>query len=443
MRERVERTLRSHALLKPGAATWVAVSGGVDSMVLLHVLSTLGHPLKAVHIDHGLRGGESDADAELVRSFCEAINVPLVLERVDVKALAASSGSSTQMAARSLRYEVFQQCVDQGPAVLAMAHHADDAVETFFIHAMQGMGMRGRAGIPLRSGPFIRPFLEVDRASILDYAHRHAVPFREDSSNRDPVYLRSRVRHELLPFLESMRAGSVSVLKRDMVLAREMDRAVQCHLASVVGPLMPDAFGALHVARNIILGSGMPHLVLQHVLHGLGLHPDRMEDILHALEDGHVGARFPAGTREVFVDRDGLVIAPVQQELPIWTIPTWTDMPVELPLLVIDKASSPGPAAFDRQVAHVRQEALRFPLVLRPWQLGDRMRPAGLGGSKLVSDILVDAKVPLHRKRNAYVLISGDRIIWLCGLRLAEGAAADPGGAGAISLEWLGGALVS
>jgi tRNA(Ile)-lysidine synthase len=168
-----------------------------------------------------------------------------------------------------------------------------------------------------------------------------------------------------------------------------------------------------------------------------------MEDILHALEDGHVGARFPAGTREVFVDRDGLVIAPVQQELPIWTIPTWTDMPVELPLRVIDKASSPGPAAFDRQVAHVRQEALRFPLVLRPWQLGDRMRPAGLGGSKLVSDILVDAKVPLHRKRNAYVLISGDRIIWLCGLRLAEGAAADPGGAGAISLEWLGGALVS
>ncbi len=411
-------------------------------MVLLHVLRSLGHPVKAVHIDHGLRGAESDADAALVRSYCGSLGVSLVVERVDVKAHASTTGSSTQMAARALRYEVFKRCTEEGPAVLAMAHHADDAVETFFIQALQGMGARGRAGIPMRSGPFIRPLLEVDRASILQYAQQLAVPFREDASNRDPVYLRSRVRHELLPLLESMRTGSRAVMQRDMVLAREMDVAVQRQLATVIGPLVPDAFGAVHVPGNTILGSGMPHLVLHHVLHGLGLHPDRLDDMLQALEEGHVGARFPAGAKEVFVDRDGLVIAPAGQELPHWTIRSWNELPEQVPLRVLNATDRASEATNGRELVCVDPEAVEFPLELRPWQVGDRMRPAGLGGSKLISDILVDAKVPLHRKCNAYVLLSGGRIIWACGLRVAEGVVAAHGAPGAMMLQWRGGALV-
>ncbi|MBL7980528.1 MAG: tRNA lysidine(34) synthetase TilS [Flavobacteriales bacterium] len=442
MRDRVQRTIRSHGLLPPAAPVWVAVSGGVDSMVLLHVLWSLGHPVKAVHIDHGLRGVESDADAQLVRSYCGSLGVPLVVERVDVKAHAATTGFSTQMAARALRYEVFKRCTEEGPVVLAMAHHADDAVETFFIQALQGMGARGRAGIPMRSGPFIRPLLEVDRASIHQYALQYAVPFREDASNRDPVYLRSRVRHELLPLLESMRAGSRTVMQRDMVLAREMDVAVQQQLAAVVGHLVCDAFGAVHVPRSTVLGSGMPHLVLHHVLHGLGLHPDRLDDMLQALEEGHVGARFPAGAKEVFVDRNGLVIAPAGQELPHWTIRSWYELPEQVPLRVLDPTDAASEATNGREVVSVDAEAIEFPLELRPWQVGDRMRPAGLGGSKLISDILVDAKVPLHRKRNAYVLISGGRIIWACGLRVAEGVVVAPGTPGAIILQWRGDVLV-
>lgn len=442
MRDRVQRTIRSHGLMVPAAPVWVAASGGVDSMVLLHVLRSLGHSVKAVHIDHGLRGAESDADAALVRSYCAVKNVPLVVERVDVKAHAVATGTSTQMAARALRYEVFKRCTEEGPAVLAMAHHADDAVETFLIQALQGMGARGRAGIPIRSGPFIRPLLEVDRAAIMLYAQQRGVPFREDASNRDPVYLRSRVRHELLPLLEDMRAGSRAVMQRDMVLAREMDVAVQRQLTTVIGPLVPDAFGAVHVPRSTILGSGMSHLVLHHVLHGLGLHPDRLDDMLQALEEGHVGARFPAGAKEVFVDRVGLVVAPAGQELPHWTIRSWNELPEHVPLRVL-KAIDPAVGEAGRgEVVYLDHGSVEFPLELRPWRVGDRMRPAGLGGSKLISDILVDAKVPLYRKRNAYVLLSGGRIIWACGLRVAEGVVASPGAPGAMVLQWRGGVLV-
>ena len=166
MRERVARTIARHALLQPGEALWVAVSGGVDSMVLLHVLRSLGHPVQVVHVDHGLRGPESDADRALVRDHCAKHGIPFHVEVVDVRAAMERMGGSVQMAARAERYAVFERLMNSGPHKLAMAHHADDVVETALMNLLQGMGQHGWKSIPVKRAGFIRPLIDQDRAAI-------------------------------------------------------------------------------------------------------------------------------------------------------------------------------------------------------------------------------------------------------------------------------------
>lgn len=422
----VERTLYGRGLALPGEPLWVAVSGGVDSMVLLHVLRTMGHPVQVVHVDHGMRGAESDADRDHVEAACDSLGVPCRVERVEVKAHADAEGISPQMAARELRYAIFRRLAVEGPHKLALAHHADDAVETLFMHLLRGMGARGWNTIPFASGPFIRPLLEVERATILDHARRHGIGFREDASNRDPKYLRNRIRHELMPLLEDLRHGAARVLKRDVALLREVDALVRKETTPIKEDIEHRSDGSMHVPLVSIRSSPAPGLLLHALLAQHGFHPDALDDLREALRRGATGATFHHGPMRVVVDRDHLVIGPATDRPVSWTIDSPGSLPEGVPLRITTHA----PGEVDHQngrVAWMDGAEVRFPLVLRPWRAGDRMRPLGLGGSKLVSDLLTDAKVPNHLREQAMVLESEGRILWLCGLRLAEEARVQDG----------------
>lgn len=426
MIDKVRSNLQVHGLAAEREPLWVAVSGGCDSMVLLHVLRELRHPVHVVHVDHGLRGAESAADAAFVEAYCRELGVPFVVERVEVEALVRSEGLSKQMAARELRYGVFHHCVEKGPYRLAMAHHADDAVETLFIHLLQGMGTRGWGGIPLQSGPFIRPLLEVSRSAIRAYAREKGIPFREDASNADPAYLRNRVRHELMPLIGELRDGADAVLRRDMVRNRELAAVLDLWLDTALAPWQPDAEGTLRIPAAVVLNGVAPSLLLTHLLRDLDLHPDRIGEILKALRADHTGAQFPAGGMMVQVDRGHLVIARGASNLPDpWVIHSWDALPPGLPISaeVLPPDVDAGPLL--RHVLVAERDALPLPLVLRPWRTGDRFRPAGMTGTKLVSDLLIDAKVPLHQKAGIHVLESRGNIAWVCGFRVADGLPMD------------------
>ncbi|HRO98631.1 MAG TPA: tRNA lysidine(34) synthetase TilS [Flavobacteriales bacterium] len=425
MIDKVRSTLLQHDLAAEREPLWVAVSGGCDSMVLLHVLRELRHPVHVVHVDHGLRGAKSAADAAFVETHCRELGVPFVVERVDVEALVRSSGLSKQMAARELRYAVFHQCVEKGPQRLAMAHHADDAVETLFIHLLQGMGTRGWGAIPLQSGPFIRPLLEVSRSAIRAYAREKEIPFREDASNADPAYLRNRVRHELMPLIGELRDGADAVLRRDMVRNRELAAVLAQWLDTTASRWQPDAQGTLRIPAEAVLNSAAPSLLLTHLLRDLDLHPDRIGEVLKALRADHTGAQFPAGGMMVQVDRGHLVMARGDSNHDHWVIHTWDALPAGLPISVevLPPDVDAGPLSPDVLVAE--RDTLPLPLVLRPWRTGDRFRPAGMVGTKLVSDLLIDAKVPLHQKAGVHVLESRGTILWVCGQRVADGLPMD------------------
>lgn len=435
MIEEVRLAIERKRLAGPGEPLWVAVSGGVDSMVLLHILRELGHPCKVAHVDHGLRGGASAGDREFVRSHCARHDIPCEVHHVDVRAHAAATGMSIQMAARDLRMDWFHMLSRAGPHQVAMAHHADDAVETFFIGLVRGMGARGWGGIPAQHGPIIRPLLDIPRASIEAYAQLHGIPWREDASNADKAYLRNRIRHELLPMLERWRPGTQRNLARNIRLFAEFDALARNAMQGVLDPIVTDQDGVQRVPLRLFQGTA-PLLLLHALLRDKGFHPEMLEALLEAARTHQVGARFHGDEVVVFVDRHELVIAPAGSESPSWTILAPSDWPHDAPVRMRPALAAEIDPSAGPQAAWLDLDQLHFPLELRPWRPGDRMRPAGLGGSKLISDILIDLKVPLERKRRCYVLAEPQRIVWLCGFRLAEGVKASAGSRSVLLLTY-------
>jgi tRNA(Ile)-lysidine synthase len=413
MKAEVRRFIRRHQLLPENAPVLVAVSGGVDSVVLLDLLQALGHPCTVAHIDHGLRGEESDGDRAFVQGLCAARGVPCHVRHVEVNAR-RTKGRSVQMDARTLRLDALRSiAAELGLAHIALGHHRDDALETFLIELMRG----GLHTIPVRTGPFIRPLLGMGREAIKAHAREHGLLWREDASNTDPKYLRNRVRHELVPLLEALAPGVRTVLGRTLERARAQD-ALAADEARRVLATVGDALPLDHV-RDPVLGG----LLLHHWLRPLGFHPDQLMQLRDAVEEGHVGAVFAAGDVRVTVDREALLRS--ERSEPPFPFEVAEDLvlPAGAPFRIdrvtctaVDPEAGPG-------VAWLDPAAIRFPLRFRPWRAGDRMRPMGLGGGKLVSDILTDAHVPRPRKERTWVVEDGGGIVWLAGHRVAEGYA--------------------
>ena len=417
--DEVRRFVRRERMLEPQEPLHVGVSGGIDSMVLLHAMRSLGHPCSVLHVDHGLRGAESDADRCFVEEHCRREGIPFRCTKVDVGAHAREKGLSIQMAARELRYDFFAEAWKEQPLKTALAHHADDAVETLLMHLMRGAGASGWASIPPVSGAFVRPLMAVDRQAIEAYAAEHAINFREDSSNADTKYLRNRVRHELLPLMEDMRPGAKRAMARGAKQLRELERAAESVRSTQLSALAESR--ERRIPFRDVETSPAPNLVLHRMLRHLGFHPDALERLHDAILERNTGAEFMAGDWRAIVDRDCVIVGPMPSDPPAITIdlhqPTGNRAGFSWSLFEGESIAVPD----SMEEALLDADRLEFPIELRPWRAGDRMRPIGLGGSKLISDILIDAKVPRTRKDMAYVLLSGEEVAWLVGHRIGEG----------------------
>ncbi len=431
MLDKVRRAIRREGLLLPEQSVFVAVSGGVDSMVLLHVLHALRHPVSVAHVDHGLRGAESSADAAFVQEHCSDLGVPFRAVSKEGGCCRVASGRRGIRPDGSPRISATRGSTSWAiDHPVALAHHADDAVETLFINLLRGTGSKGWGAIPWKSGKCIRPLLGVHRDEILRYAQDHSIPFREDSSNASPKYLRNRIRQELIPLLEQLRPGSSRTMARSIRMLRELETSAEQRLESLLSGIPQANDGSKQVPFTLIEDSGTtPALVLHHLLRGRGSHPDTLERIHDAIIERNTGAVFSSGNCLVSVDRDHLHIGSAETERPVYVIDDGEQQGTRGPLRWAFMDGGGAKVHEHMNEALLDADRLSFPVVLRPWQAGDRMRPIGLGGSKLVSDILTDAKVPVERRSNSYVMLNGDEVVWLVGHRIAEGfqAGLDPG----------------
>jgi tRNA(Ile)-lysidine synthase len=411
----------------------VAVSGGNDSMALLHLLATSGVNLRdrlvVAHFNHQLRGAESDADAGFVGQAAEQLGLRFETGSGNARQLAAETGDGIEAAARQLRHDFFARLARRLSAVVALAHHADDQIETFFLRLLRGAGNRGLAGMqpsapsPVDSGvTLVRPLLGIRRAEIVAYAEEQGIAHREDASNADTRFLRNRVRHELLPRLTAWFGESVSrQIARAMQVAGDEADCIDDLAAAWPGE---PPFENLQIA--------VQRQVVQRQLFTLGVEPsfDLVESLrfeagrvievapgrrLQRNADGQVQEAASAAESEFSLARREVSIAGQAGE-------------AEFGGLKIRWERLPGGLAKWRELGQEENrevfdaEALGRAITLRHWRPGDRFQSIGQAGTTKLQDLFVNQKIPKTERRQLVVAEAADgRLFWVQHLRIADG----------------------
>ena len=410
-------------LIKDGTLTkkevlLVAVSGGIDSMTLLHFLKVEGYIVKAIHCNFQLRGEESEQETKMIQSFCESKNIPFLFQYSDAKKYADTHKLSLQMAAREIRYSWFEELVgrNEGKFVLT-AHHRQDQVETFFINLLRGSGLKGLKGIPVKNKFVIRPFLNISRSQIEQYAKANQVPYHHDSSNFEKKYLRNKIRHELLPVLKTINPSYEQTLQGEMKIISEAHQLLLSQLEKMKADCTCYHNKALYVSKHKLKNSETPQLLLHHILYPLGFNPTKIQNILDGIEN-ESGNLFYSESYRLTSDRENWILEK-QSEIPL------QDQTYDLQHgLILDGMIFQAEELEDSQFFHESQKIsidinkLSAPLILTHWQQGDRFYPLGMQGSKKLSDYFVSQKMSKSDKEHQWILRSGDEIVWVVGRRL-------------------------
>ncbi len=429
----IEDALRRQRLLRKGQPLLVAVSGGLDSMVLLHVLHRLQRQhrwrLTVAHFNHRLRGRASAADEQLVRRTADQLGLPSVIERADVKQHARAAGLSLEMAARQLRHDFLARAAQaRRIRVMALAHHADDQVELFFLRLLRGAGSEGLAGMKWRSPSpanprltLIRPLLEQSRDALRQYASAHKLPFREDATNHSLEYQRNRIRHELLPLLTR---GYQPALPR--IIFRQQE------LLAAESALLDEWTNDWFVNRNRTPFDHLPlalqRRVLQRQLIEQGIEPDF--DLIESLRAQPAKRLMVNPQSTVARNPDGLIV--VQRLEPKC---------FQAATLAVDLSSEQKRCEFggvNFEWRFQRRSGSRLPnrkpggewfdadrvgsqVILRHWRPGDRFQPSGMAASVKLQDLFTNARIASSLRRQLVVATTtDDRLWWVESLRIAE-----------------------
>lgn len=390
----------------------LALSGGIDSMVLADMLLQSKANFVLAHCNFHLRGEESDGDEQFVRDYASQNGLTIYVKHFDTEDYAKGQGISIEMAARELRYAWFEELRQQlNYDYIAVAHHADDQLETFFINLLRGAGIRGLKGMQKVNGHIIRPLLDIPRTEILQYAVERHLEWREDHTNAETLYLRNKIRHELLPVIDGIsKEGRSTILKSINHLASENElyrELLKEKLLQIVRQYGETQFFDLKIFPLFTLHFPL----LFEWLRDYGFNEDQVHFIYEALKNGQPGTAFFSPTHRVTIERDGLELTSICKN---------NDISIEISYQQIAKDENyqidPSP-----QVAQLDCDKLTFPLQLRKWQAGDRFHPLGMKGSKLLSDFFVDQKMTTHQKEECQMLTTAqDEIVWVVGRRIDD-----------------------
>jgi tRNA(Ile)-lysidine synthase len=391
----------------------IACSGGRDSMCLLQLSLDKGLNLEVAHVNYRLRGKESDADEALVRDFCERHSIPCHVSNWTPD---TSEHGSIQMQCRAHRYQFFEKVMNEhGLTTTFLAHHANDNVETVLLNLFNGTGINGLAGMPVQRDRYFRPLLSVFRKEIENYLEEFDIPFRDDVSNFESKYDRNFVRNELLPLIEKRFAGSNDNMVRSighLGSAKEL-------LDYQVERLKPEYWNELRDSFSCNLSKlklipGHPHLLFSW-LSPYGFNANQIDGILNQ----KTGAEFRSSEFSVVISRDEIIgekIENANEELQIalnfenppkgWTVEQYSKPEVWSPNQ-------------QNNVAEFDAEKLQH-LQTRGWQEGDKFKPLGMNGWKKLSDFFIDEKLSILDKEKVQLLVSGDDIAWVIGLRMDD-----------------------
>ena len=402
-----------------GKKLLLAVSGGLDSMVLVHLFQQLGYEIVVLHCNFQLRGVESFGDQQFIQEYTSQNGIPFSFTQFDTEAFAKDYKLSTQLAARELRYSWFyeQLEIQKGDYILT-AHHADDNLETFLINLSRGTGLDGLTGIPAQNDIVIRPLLPFTRQEIEEYATQNKLVWREDSSNASDKYLRNKIRHHLIPVLKELNPNFMNSFEKTQAYLQESQELVDDATIMVYQQVAKEKGDDIYFDINQLLKLPNYTSYLYQWLKEFDF--TAWEDI-YDLVTNQSGKYVFAPQFRLIKDRDYLILSPLKlatdmQEFLIESSESKVNFPLNMLFYNVTEISDTSNSAI-----FVDQDKLQFPLVLRRWNEGDVFQPFGMGGrSKKVSKLFKDEKLSLIEKENVWLLCSESQVVWIVGIRQDE-----------------------
>ena len=393
----------------------VACSGGLDSIVLLHLLQEIGLTLGVAHCNFKLRGAHSDADLSFVETIAANLGVPVFTTVFDTKTYAKTQGVSTQVAARELRYEWFYSTARaNGYDRIATGHHADDDLETFFINLSRVTGLRGLTGIASTTEQLIRPLLPFSRAQIMQFAKKQELFWREDSSNSTRDYLRNKLRLDVIPAFKGVNKTVLQNFKQTQQHLKESQALLEDYITLVTKLVVSQTDAGYEIDIKQLQALPNTNTLLFELLYPYGFTDFKA---IASILESEVGKKVLSKQYVLHKDRNHLVLTTKEQVVDsrVYCIDAKQQsctIPIKLNFTKVTQVGELEPHSL-----YVDAAKLRYPLKVRAWRLDDVFHPFGMKGKKKLTKFFKDEKLSLLSKNSVWVLESGDEIVWVIGLR--------------------------
>ncbi len=427
-----QQYISDNRLFLPKDNLLLAVSGGIDSVVLCELCKRSGYNFVIAHCNFKLRGAESERDAAFVQQLAQTYNVPVLIKEFETRAYAGEHKLSIQEAARELRYSWFAELLQpathspltthHSPTSVLTAHHLDDNIETMLMHFFRGTGIHGLRGMLPKQGRIVRPLLFARRQEIKQFAAENDLTWVEDSSNASDKYSRNYFRHQLIPLVQKIYPEAENNLVNNLRRFAEMEQLYEQAVDQHRKKLLEQKGAEVHIPVLKLQKAEPLYAIVYEIIKVFGFSPAQTEEVIKLL-GSESGRYVQSATHRIIKNRRWLIIAPAQSE--------------QAQTLVIDEDENKvvfenGELAFeqltgknvqlvnDAAIALIDRAALQFPLLLRKWKKGDYFYPLGMKKKKKLARFFIDQKLSLTDKEKVWVLESNKKILWVVGLRIDD-----------------------
>lgn len=415
--------ISSQKLFQPEQRILLAVSGGIDSMALMHLFLQTDFNFAIAHCNFRLRDGESDKDQLLVETVAKKNKISCHVNSFETEAYSKTHGISIQMAARDLRRAWFNELLlSEGFDLVATAHHLNDSMETMLFNIAKGTGIAGLNGILPRKDTYIRPLMFASREMIVSYAQANKIAWREDGSNSSIKYHRNLIRHNVLPELKKINPNLEETFSQSMKKIQASERIYRSVIENYKRKFMEKTRGGVRIEKRQLESIDEVQIILFEVLHEFGFNFFQVDDIIRGL-NGQSGKSFYSQNYQLVIDRTYIFISKLGNNKIMEAVIEQGSALVEfdkdrLAFEKIDRREVEF--SEDKNTAFLDFAALNFPLKIRRWKHGDQFVPLGMRHKKKLSDFMIDEKIPLNLKNQVLVLVSGENLVWVIGHRIDE-----------------------
>ena len=432
MKAELEKHINQNLPFLNGKKLLIAISGGIDSIVLTHILYKLNFTISLAHCNFSLRGKESNKDEIFVKELGEKLQAPTFTIQFDTEKYATEKGISTQMAARDLRYNWFDKIrLENNIDYIITAHQKDDIIETFIINLTRGTGLDGLTGIPEVNESIVRPMLPFDRNDILIYASKNKLQWREDQTNSSIKYVRNKIRHKIVPVLKELNPNLLNTFHTTLENLKGSQQIVKDSVENIRQKVSTIKENEVYFDILELKKLNNPKVYLYQLLNAYGF--SEWDDVCNLL-DAQSGKFVLSKTHRLLKDRAILILTNLSnvEETGVFEIKENTTK-IKHPIkLKFDKIDIPFDTKNhqnkvfhelifdDNRTISIDYDKIKFPLTIRKWQKGDYFYPIGLQGKKKLSKYFKDEKMSLSEKENTWLLCSNNDIVWVIGKRLDD-----------------------